>query len=429
MDRSNVRGVPASAEDSTPPAAAGSLPGSPARRLVLYAGVGALGRAATVAMPSAIVLAVIGAGESPADGSLLVASVSAVGAIVGPVVGAFIDRMGRPRQGFLFGLVVLAVGSMVLAFGIGTWPIGLLLVVSGLTGLAQPVMVGAWSGQLRRIVPDMPAARVYAVDVGTYNVAEVTGPALVGAAFVIDASFPGAISLEVVALIFMLAAVILPFVPIPARSETTSSPPEAMGRTLRHVRVMVRSLSLRRNTIIGTISFAAIAFIIIATPLLGEELGGDAGVGVFLLTVIAIGALLGTAVLARRPTAWRGPGTVALGATVILGILLVAMSFSPAFWVAAVFALLFGMVQASQLTSIFRVRDREAPTEARGMVFVASASLRTGAFAVGSVIAGALTFAGWRWMLVAAAGVEFLSVVVALLSAPRRRGVTGGTRA
>ena len=146
MDRSNVRGVPASAEDSTPPAAAGSLPGSPARRLALYAGVGALGRAATVAMPSAIVLAVIGAGESPADGSLLVASVFAVGAIVGPVVGAFIDRMGRPRQGFLFGLVVLAVGSMVLAFGIGTWPIGLLLVVSGLTGLAQPVMVGAWTG-------------------------------------------------------------------------------------------------------------------------------------------------------------------------------------------------------------------------------------------------------------------------------------------
>jgi hypothetical protein len=48
---------------------------------------------------------------------------------------------------------------------------------------------------------------------------------------------------------------------------------------------------------------------------------------------------------------------------------------------------------------------------------------------VGSILAGALAFAGWRWMLVAAAGVELLAVVIAILSAPRRRGVTGGTRA
>lgn len=402
-------------------------PGSAGRRLALYAGVGALGRAATVAMPSAIVLAIIGAGESATNGSLLVASVSAVGALIGPVIGALLDRMGHPRRGFLFGLVVLAIGSGLLAFGIGAWPIGLLLVVSSLTGMAQPVMVGAWSGQLRRIVPDMPAARVYAVDVGTYNVAEVAGPALVGAAFVIDASTPGAVSLEVITLLFIIAAVILPFVPIPARSVTATAPPEPLGRTLRHVRVMVRSHSLRRNTIIGTVSFAAIAFIVISTPLLGADLGGDPGVGVFLLTVIAIGALIGTTILARRPIARRGPGTVAIGATVVLGILLVAMSLSPAFWVATIFALLFGVVQASQLTSIFRVRDRESPTEARGMVFVASASLRTGAFAVGSILAGALAFAGWRWMLVAAAGVELLAVVIALLSAPRRPGVAGRT--
>lgn len=406
---------------------ASAPPGSAGRRLALYAGVGALGRAATVAMPSAIVLAIIGAGESAADGSLLVASVSAVGALVGPVIGALLDRMGHPRRGFLFGLVALAIGSGILAFGIGAWPIGLLLVVSSLTGMAQPVMVGAWSGQLRRIVPDMPAARVYAVDVGTYNVAEVAGPALVGAAFVIDASTPGAVSLEVVTLLFIIAAVILPFVPVPARSVTATAPPEPLARTLRHMRVMVRSHSLRRNTIIGTVSFAAIAFIVISTPLLGEDLGGDPGVGVFLLTVIAIGALIGTTILARRPIVRRGPGTVAIGATMLLGILLVAMALSPAFWVAAIFALLFGVFQASQLTSIFRVRDRESPTEARGMVFVASASLRTGAFAVGSILAGALAFAGWRWMLVAAAGVELLAVVIALLSAPRRRGVAGRT--
>ena len=394
------------------------LPGSPGRRLALYAGVAALGRSGTIAMPSAILLTVIAVGDSPTRASVLIATISAVGALFGPVLGATIDRMAHPRQGFLTGLAVMAVGSILLAFGIGALPLVVLLLIAAVTGLAQPILIGAWSGQLRRIVPDVPAARAYAVDAGTYNVAEVAGPALVGAAFIIDAAFPGSITLEVAAVLFLLALVVLRFAPVPPRAATTSEPPEPLGRTLRYLRVMIDSIPLRRSTIIGTFSYGAIAFIVIATPLLGEDLTGDPGVGVFLLTLIAIGAIIGSILLTRRPIVWRGPGTITIGATAVLALLMLAIAAAPSFSVAGAVGVLAGMFVATQVTSLFRVRDRESPPHARGMVFVASASLRTGAFAIGSIIAGAFAFAGWRWLVVGAAAVEVIAVVLALLAAP-----------
>ena len=395
--------------------------GSPRRRLGLYAGVAITGRSGTIALPAAILLAIVAVGDSPARAALLIATISAVGAIVGPVVGAMIDRMAHPRQGFMAGLAVLALGSGLLAFGIGQWPLAVLLAIAVITGLAQPILIGAWSGQLRRLVPDVPAARAYAVDAGTYNVAEVAGPALVGAAFIIDAAIPGSVTLEVALVLFVLAIITLRFVPLPPRAVTTPEPPEPLGQTLRYLRVMFESIPLRRSTILGTLSFGATAFIVIATPLLGEDLAGDAGVGVFLLTLIAIGAILGSVLLTRRPIAWQGPGAITLAATAVLAVLFLGIAAAPNFWWAGVIGVIAGMFIATQVTSLFRVRDRESPPHARGMVFVASASLRTGAFAIGSIAAGALAFVGWRWLVVAAAVVELIAVVVALLAAPVRR--------
>ena len=100
----------------------------------------------------------------------------------------------------------------------------------------------------------------------------------------------------------------------------------------------------------------------------------------------------------------------------VLTVALLGIAIAPSFAWAGVFAVLFGLILSAQSTSLFRVRDRESPPHARGMVFVTSASLRVGAFAIGSVIAGALSFAGWRWLFVAAAIVEVIAVLLALVS-------------
>lgn len=393
--------------------------GSARRRLLLYLSVGSLARAANAGLPSAIILAVLAAGGSATEGSVLVAVLAAVAALIGPVVGAAIDRLDRPRQGYLAGILVLASASAALAVGVGRWSAAVLLLAAGLAGLAQPVLTGAWSAQLRRIVPDVASARAYALDVGTYNVAEIAGPALVGVAFVIDSQVPGAASLEAVLILYLLAALVLPLVPIPARGAGDPQP-QPIWRMLSQLTVMWSSASLRRTTTISTVGFAAIAVIVVAAPLVGADLAGDPGVGALLLAVIALGALVGSLAVARSPIRRLGPGTVVVGSTLALAVLLAGLAASPTMAVAFVLGAIFGFAQAPQITAVFQVRDRESSATTRSLVFVTAASLRTGAFAVGSLLAGALAPQGWRVLIVIAAGLQVLAVVGGLVLAPRR---------
>ena len=249
-----------------------TLPYSAGQRLALYAVVGSLSRAATNGLLPAILLAVIAAGGTASAGAVLVASFTAVAALVGPLIGAGLDRLDRPKRGYYAAIAMLASAALALAIGIGVWPLWLLITIAAVAGIAQPAFTGGWSAQVRRIVPDMPPARVYAVDVGTYNAGEIAGPALVGVAFIYDSAVPGAASLQAVLLLYVVVVVIMPFLPIPRRSDTHDAPAERLGPTLRHLRVMWHSVSLRRSTILGTVSFTAIAFLVVAAPVIGTDL-------------------------------------------------------------------------------------------------------------------------------------------------------------
>ena len=136
--------------------------------------------------------------------------------------------------------------------------------------------------------------------------------------------------------------------------------------------------------------------------------------------MIAGGALVGTIWLARAPIVRVGPGTMAIFTTLLLAVVLLGIAAAPTMTVAFVLALVFGFVQAPQLTGVFQVRDRESPQQARSLVFATAASLRTGAFAIGSLTAGALVDSGWRPIFVAAALTQILSVALGLLFAARQ---------
>ncbi len=392
---------------------------TPGQRLGLYATVASLSRAASGGLPSAIILGVLAAGGSASDASLLVASVTAVAGLVGPLVGAAVDRLEQPRRGYLLAIIVLSATAAALAIGVGSWPPALLVLIAGGAGLAHPMFIGAWSAQVRRIAPEVPAARAYAVDAATYNIGDILGPALVGIAYVYDASTPGAASLEVVTVLYLCAGLAVLFVAIPHRDSTV--PPEPLRHALRGLSIFWHSVALRRSTIISTVAFVGIAGVVISAPLLGQELAGDAGKGALLLAVIAFGALLGALAFARRPIRRFGPGTLVVITTAGLGVVIAMLAFVPTFWVAVPVALVLGVLEAPQLTSVLQVRDRESPTHVRSLVFVAAASLKTGAFAVGSLLAAALVIWGWRNLLLASAVIEIAAVALGLILAGRSR--------
>lgn len=396
--------------------------GSPARRLTAYAAVGSMARAANAGLPTAIILGVLAAGGSASEGSLIVAAVTAVAGIVGPLVGALMDRAVHPRRGYALAIISLAACSAALAVGVGSWPLGVLMLIAGVAGLFHPMLTGAWSAQLRRVVPDVAPARAYAVDVGTYNVGDIVGPAIVGIAYVYDANTPGAASLEVVVLLYIVAALVLPLVPIPVRTAAeVPDEPQPLRHAVRSLSVFWHSVSLRRSTIISSIAFIGIAGLVIGAPLMGEDLVGDAGIGALLLAVVAAGALLGSVVFARRPVRGQGPGAVIVVTTLGLGVAFAALALVPTMALAFIVAAILGFLEAPQLTAVLQVRDRESPSHIRSLVFVAATSLKTGAFALGAVIAAALVELGWRPLLLGSAVIEILAVVLGLLIAGHRR--------
>jgi MFS family permease len=381
-----------------------------------------MARAANAGLPTAIILGVLAAGGSASEGSLIVAAVTAVAGIVGPLVGALMDRAVHPRRGYALAIISLAACSAALAVGVGSWPLGVLMLIAGVAGLFHPMLTGAWSAQLRRVVPDVAPARAYAVDVGTYNVGDIVGPAIVGIAYVYDANTPGAASLEVVVLLYIVAALVLPLVPIPVRTAAeVPDEPQPLRHAVRSLSVFWHSVSLRRSTIISSIAFIGIAGLVIGAPLMGEDLVGDAGIGALLLAVVAAGALLGSVVFARRPVRGQGPGAVIVVTTLGLGVAFAALALVPTMALAFIVAAILGFLEAPQLTAVLQVRDRESPSHIRSLVFVAATSLKTGAFALGAVIAAALVELGWRPLLLGSAVIEILAVVLGLLIAGHRR--------
>ena len=387
--------------------------------LSAYAAVAALSRGAGAGLPSAVILGVLAAGGTASDGSLLIAAFAGVSGLMGPFVGAYVDRLEHPKRGFLVAAVVLMSYAVVLSVALGSAPGGLLVFIAGLAGLAQPLFFGALSAQLPRIAPGALPARVYAVDVGTYNVADIAGPAIVGLAYIIDTSVPGAASLEAVAVMYVLAILALLMVHIPPRSHTHQEPPVPFAASLRYLKVFWHSLSLRRSTVISTLAYVGIAGVVIAAPLLGADLGGDSGKGALLLAVVAAGALSGSVVMARRPIR-MDPGTAVVVSTLAIGGGIALLAMSPALWWAFPAAFVLGIAEAPQLSAVMQVRDREAPKDARSLVFMAATSAKTAAFALGSLIAAALVTLGWRELLVGAAIIEFAAVGVGLLIAGRR---------
>ena len=388
---------------------------SAGRRLSLYAAVGALARAGSAGLPSAIILGVLAAGGAASRGSLLVAAVTAVAGITGPVMGAIVDRLQHPRRAFIIAILVLISCASVLAVGIGEWSVAVLVTAAMIAGLAHPLFTGAWSAQLRRIVPGMAPARAYSVDTGTYNAADIVGPALVGFAYVFDAAFPGTSSMEAVVLLYVLAALVLPFVPIPARDRKRDPQPPPPRAMIKGLAVFWHSASLRRSTVTNTIGYCAVAGIVLAAPLLGADLAGNAGVGALLLAVVAGGALCGSLILARRPLRRWGPGRIVVVTTFGVAVCLALLAAVPSMEFAVPIAVLIGIFEAPQLTSVLQIRDREAPEGMRSLVFSAATSLKTGAFSVGSVIAALLEPHGWRVVLLGSACIALIAVITGLL--------------
>jgi MFS family permease len=340
------------------------------------------------------------------------------GALFGPFIGGMVDAAKHPRGVFVSGLAVRIAATLALAVGIAMWSLPVLAALAFVGGMVAPVLVGAWTSVLREVAPEVPAQRAYSLDVATYNIGDIAGPALASLALVFGPRGP--LWMEVA--IFVVGLGLMAIVVLPAHVER---PGWSKGLSVRRVingsKPIVTRPLLRRATIITSLAYGFTSAFMVSAPLIGHALGRGYGFGGVLLATAAFAALFTSLLMARLGPGWH-PDAVIVVCTVGVGACFLFLAYAPTWPLAVVAAALFGIVDTPLITAIFQVRDRETTEAERAQVFTVAASIRTGTYAAGAAISGRLaTVGGPVLVLVVAAVAQPLAVLAGLLLVPPAR--------
>jgi MFS family permease len=212
----------------------------------------------------------------------------------------------------------------------------------------------------------------------------------------------------------------LPRVEVPAGDD-----PAPLAAIIRQgLAVLARTPVLRGVTVATAVGMGGTGLLTLALPFWAERLGaGQAGAG-YLWAALEAGAIAG-ALAAARPTAGWPPQRVVLAGLGLFGLGVIAWPLAPSFPAALALVALTGLVEGPAFAATFATRQRWSPPALRGQIFTTAASLKLGAFAVGSALAGpAVTEAGVAGALVAVGALQLLAV--ALGAAAGARGPAQG---
>lgn len=343
---------------------------------------------------------------STVEASSLLAGITISAAVGGPVLGALLDKAGRPGRLLAGAVAVYAAGLGMILVGLGRLPFAVTVVIAVATGLLGPALSGGWTAQLPHVVLGDHLPRANALDAMTFSVASLAGPALAGG--VAEAlGAPSAVVVSVMLIALALpAAWMLPARPCRARGAQTTS---VISDLAAGMRLIARRRALARVTLTSTVSCIAQGMLMACIPLLGERVLGGAGRGAVLLSCAAISALVANAVLARFPRSVTPDAIIWASALVQAAALALAAWGQPVVLIVAV--LVAGIGEGPQLAALFAVRHREAPDHLRGQIFTTGASLKITGFALGAAVAGPVV----TWSL---PGALALAASVAVLAAP-----------
>ncbi|MFE4623817.1 MFS transporter [Streptomyces mirabilis] len=320
---------------------------------------------------------------STTDASSLLAGVTISAAAGGPVLGALLDRTGRPGRLLAAALLLYAAGLGMILLGLGRMPFTVTILIAVLTGLLGPALSGGWTAQLPRVVLGAHLPRANTLDAMTFSVASLAGPALAGGvaeALGAPTAVVGSVGLIALAL---PAAWMLPARPGRARVARTTS---VISDLAAGMRVIVGRQALARATLTSVVSCIAQGMLTACIPLLGERVLGGAGRGAMLLSCAAISALVANAVLARFPRSAAPDTIIWASALVQAAALALATWGQPVALIVAV--LIAGIGEGPQLAALFAIRHRESPEHLRAQIFTTGASLKITGFALGAGVAG-----------------------------------------
>lgn len=356
---------------------------------------------------------------SAGQASVVYAGLTIAAALGGPFFGIVLDRAARPGRLLGGALVAYAGGLAVVSALLGHVGLALVVAVAGVTGLLAPALTGGWTAQLANVIPAGNLARGHALDAATFNLAGLVGPALAA----IVATIWGAGWALAAAIVMLVLAAPCAW-QLPAALSPRHNTDLAGTTVFRQLRAGFGAIwhivALRRITAASSVAYAGLAMFVIACPLLGRAYFGSASSGALLLSVLAAGSLLATAVMARWP-ALLHPETTFVWATALAGTALVLLGLSSTPWAIVAAVTLLGIADGPQLAALLAIRQREAPPHLRSQIFTTGPSLKITAGALGAASAGALSTTSVTVVLIAAAATQLGALVTYVVTGAGQR--------
>ena len=330
----------------------------------------------------AVVLLVLARTGSPALAGAVVAGLTLPALITGPLLGAWLDRTHHRRSAFVANQILLPVTLVLLLALTGHVPGVVVVLLTALAGITSPVLTGGFTGLIGPLVPDAMLRRAYGAESTSYNVAGVVGPSLaagITAAASASAAVVVSAALSAVALLAVLRVPMPPPLSISAEGLL-----QAVRSGLRH---LATTPALRSVTVATTLSFMGIGAFPVVFPALAVDVGAKTEASGLLFSGFALGALLGSLVVAARAPR-MGPLRLALLGIAGLTVLFIGIAEAPGLGVALVLVVIAGAFEGPVLASTLTVRELYSPATMRTQVVTTAASLKFGAAAAGSALGG-----------------------------------------
>jgi MFS family permease len=395
------------------PARRGGLPGQPGYPAFLLAAT--LARLASEMFPVAAVLLVLDRTGRPGLAGAVVAATTLPAVVTGPVLGAWLDRTSRRRLALAANQVLLAASLVGILAAAGRAPGWVLVLLATAAGLSGPLSTGGYTSMIPLLVPDRLLARANALEASSFNVAAIAGPAVAGAVAA-TAGAAWAVLAEAV-----LAGLALPaIVRLPRLAVAAGDSPASLATAIRQgLALLARTPVLRGVTVATAVGMGGSGLLTLAMPFWAERLGAGRAAAGYLFAALEAGAIAGALVAARPAAPWP-PQRVVLAGLGLFGLAVTAWPLAPSFPAALGLVALAGLVEGPAFAATFATRQRWSPPELRGQIFTTAASVKLGAYAVGSALAGpVLARAGVGGILVAAGAVQLLGVVLGAAAGAR----------
>ncbi|MFJ7156358.1 MFS transporter [Streptomyces sp. NPDC101118] len=367
----------------------------------------------------ALVLLAVERTGGAAHGAFVLTAWTAPHALAAPLAGAVAARARRPRLFYTGALVGFGTALAGLALLVGRAPAAVVAAVAVAGGACGPVVTGALSSLVARLIPAGPVRdRAYAWDAATYNAASVTAPAVVGT---IAAARSSAWSMAALAAAAGLGAALAALLPYGRRdgtgkSGTPDGPAGGPGKATGQGGVVAAGLialwrvrELRAITSATSLAFLGLGALTTTAVLLACRLGGGNGSGSVLMTAFAVGALTGALGLTRLSLP---AGRLAEYAMTGTGLALVAASWAPSLPVAAALFAVAGVCDGPLLAATLRIRADHAPDGAREQVFTLGAGLKMSAASAGAAAAGFGAALPPAWLLAAIGAVQLAAAAL-----------------